>query len=178
MPSCAACGTAILFGGVRRNGRTYCKAQCAARDALNVAADEIPEDEIAQHLELVHQGPCPKCQGPGPVDVHSCHTIQSFVVMTRFKSTPIACCRACAKRHQMSAIASSAALGWWGFPFGVIGTPIQILRNLAAMTGGPKPDRPSAELQKLVRLTLGAELHHLRQQEQRRLQGEASRLAS
>jgi hypothetical protein len=135
---------------------------------MQTAADEIPEDEIEQHVALVHQGECPKCGGPGPVDVHSAHTIQSFIVMTRFKSTPLTCCRACARRQQMGAIASSAALGWWGFPFGVIGTPLQILRNLAAMSAGPKPDRPSAELRRLVKLTLGAELQQLRHEERRR----------
>jgi hypothetical protein len=48
--------------------------------------------------------------------------------------------------------------GWWGFPWGLILTPVQITRNIVGMCGGPDSSRPSADLQKLVQVNLGEQL--------------------
>ena len=45
--------------------------------------------------------------------------------------------------------------GWWGFPFGLIMTPVQVMRNLAGIFGGPNPASPSPALEKLIRRRLG-----------------------
>ena len=41
----------------------------------------------------------------------------------------------------------SGVFGWWGFPWGLVMTPVQLARNLVELTGGPKSDAPSALLQ-------------------------------
>jgi hypothetical protein len=51
----------------------------------------------------------------------------------------------------------SAVLGWWGFPWGLILTPVQITRNLAGMCAGPDPSKPSDTLRKLVLVKIGAQ---------------------
>jgi hypothetical protein len=50
----------------------------------------------------------------------------------------------------------SGVFGWWGFPWGLVMTPVQLARNLVELTGGPKSDAPSALLQKFVRMHAGA----------------------
>jgi hypothetical protein len=47
-------------------------------------------------------------------------------------------------------------LGWWGFPWGLIMTPIQIGRNLYGMASPPDPSRPSAQFEKVLRMTMAA----------------------
>jgi hypothetical protein len=46
-------------------------------------------------------------------------------------------------------------LGWWGFPWGLILTPVQITRNIAGMCKGPDSSKPSDNLRKLVLVNIG-----------------------
>lgn len=36
--------------------------------------------------------------------------------------------------------------GWWGFPFGLIMTPVQLARGIAALCKPPDPGQPSPKL--------------------------------
>lgn len=49
-------------------------------------------------------------------------------------------------------------LGWWGVPWGVLGTPVQFLRNVAGLFMGPDPSRPSSKLQGAVGLHVARQL--------------------
>jgi hypothetical protein len=42
-------------------------------------------------------------------------------------------CQSCGRKHQLRANGYSGAFGWWGIPFGLIITPIQIMRNFLDM---------------------------------------------
>ncbi|OGV45902.1 MAG: hypothetical protein A2X46_06920 [Lentisphaerae bacterium GWF2_57_35] len=46
--------------------------------------------------------------------------------------------------------------GWWGFPWGLIMTPIQLGRNVFGLFTSPDPTRPSAALTSIVRANLAA----------------------
>jgi len=48
-------------------------------------------------------------------------------------------------------------VGWWGFPWGLIITPVQIGRNLAGMMRSPEDKTPSPALERIVRTTLVAQ---------------------
>ena len=43
----------------------------------------------------VHQGNCPQCDGPGPVDVHTSYRVYSVVMMTSWSSRPLVACARC-----------------------------------------------------------------------------------
>jgi hypothetical protein len=45
----------------------------------------------------------------------------------------------------------SAVCGWWGLPWGLILTPIQIGRNVFGLFTKPNPAQPSAQLEALLR---------------------------
>jgi hypothetical protein len=158
MAMCDYCGTTILFGGVRDGDLRFCNQQCHQNGYILNLADQIPEDILTQHVRQAHDGNCPKCQGPGPVDVHTSHTVWSALVMTSWRSRPQVCCRSCGAKSKLGALASSAVLGWWGFPWGLVMTPIQILRNAGGLLAGPDPTRPSAQLEKIVRVSLASQL--------------------
>jgi hypothetical protein len=99
----------------------------------------------------------PRCSGGGPVDVHTTHEVWSAVVLTSWKSIPALSCKSCGVKRQIGALAFSGFLGWWGFPFGLILTPIQVVRNLVGMLGGPRRDQPSQLLVDTVTRYLAAE---------------------
>jgi hypothetical protein len=51
----------------------------------------------------------------------------------------------------------SLLLGWWGFPWGVLVTPLQLGRNVIGFFSVPEPTSPSPALENMLRLQLAAE---------------------
>jgi hypothetical protein len=159
MSNCDNCGTMILFGGVRNGGYHFCKPECHNAAAhLFTAASQLPHEFILEQATQLHGGACPKCHGPGPIDIQWKHSVWSAVVLTQWRSTPMVCCDSCATKGKLSAIATSTLFGWWGMPFGLLLTPIQIIRNVVALFTTNDPAGPSDALVQLVRRNLAAQL--------------------
>jgi len=158
MAKCSYCNSTIVLGGVKDGELRFCNNNCHQSGALLHVASRIPDAEIVRRVTLVHQGNCPKCQRPGPVDVHTSHTIWSALVVTGWKSSPQVSCKPCGKKAKIQATVSSFFLGWWGFPWGLLGTPVQLSKNLYGLARSPAPERPSAQLERIVRLTVAHEL--------------------
>jgi hypothetical protein len=158
MSKCANCGAVILFGGVRDGTFRFCKKKCHEACAALRVINALPQEMIDEHLLNVHSGPCPRCKGQGPVDVHTGHRAMSFLVLTTMNSVPIVACRSCGIKHQAGSMTMTFFLGWWGFPYGLIFTPIQLIRNITGMLSGPDPNLPSRELEQIVRLQIGNEI--------------------
>jgi|GEM_PF-206330 len=154
MARCDYCKSYILFGGRKQDVRTFCNDNCLQEGRLVIAADRIPQHAVDIAIDEVHQGECPKCSGPGPVDVHVAHSVWSALYLTSWKSKPHLCCRSCGRKEQLTGLCFSGLLGWWGFPWGLIMAPVQIVRNISGMFGGPDPDVPSEQLETLVRIDL------------------------
>ena len=57
-------------------------------------------------------------------------------------------------KQQTIGLFSSALLGWWGFPWGLIMTPVQIAKNLVGLASPPDSMHPSKTLEKHVRLAI------------------------
>jgi hypothetical protein len=157
MAKCANCNSTILFGGQRRGDLRFCNDECAQGGVLISLSHQVPDNLVQQEVWAVHQGRCPQCQGPGPIDVHVSHEIWSAIVFTQFKSLPHVLCRSCGRKKQLGAMVFSFFAGWWGFPWGLIMTPVQIARNLSGMLRSPDPTRPSAKLEEMVRMRLAAD---------------------
>lgn len=166
MARCAQCNTLILFGGVREGDARYCNDKCRQQGALVQLSRELPDPEIAAAVSRVHQGTCPKCGGAGPVDVSRAYKVWSALVMTSWSSDGEICCRPCGRKRQLGAFVSSTLLGWWGFPWGLVMTPVQMVRNLTALSRGYDPLQPSAELEDAVRMHVALRLVEEHQQQQ------------
>lgn len=156
MAACNACGTTVLFGGVKDGGLRYCNARCHARGGITRIAQSLPPDVVRQQASQIFRGPCPRCQGQGPVDVHTSHHVWSVLVMTQYKSTPQISCKSCGVKTQLSNAVFSLFLGWWGFPWGLLMTPVQIFRNVHGMLKSGAVDGPSPELERMVSLGMAA----------------------
>lgn len=154
MAKCAYCGSNIIFRGVKDGDKLYCNEECRQNGYLLTVLDQVPAKLLNDQIESVHQGICPKCGKPGPVDVHTSHRVWSILVMTSWSSRPQICCRSCGIKSKLADSAFSFFLGWWGFPWGIIFTPVQIIRNLVGIFSSPDPSVPSENLQRLVGLDL------------------------
>lgn len=156
MASCAHCNSTILFGGTSVGTQRFCNDTCAAYSQVITRAAQIPESQVLQAAYRAYGGPCPKCQGTGPIDVFTSHTIWSALYITSWKSQPQMSCRACAVKSQSLALVSSLVLGWWGFPWGLIMTPVQVIRNIRGLFKSPSSTGPSSDLLSAVRLDLAS----------------------
>ncbi len=155
MAKCDYCGTSILFGGVRYQNYRFCNASCQQNGYALIATHQIPVEVLEEQVRAVHQGACPCCSGREPVDVHTSHRVWSAFVLTSWVSRPRICCSKCGRTEKIKDALFSLFLGWWGFPWGLIVTPIQILRNLAGLLNQPDPSTPSHKLRRLIQIHIG-----------------------
>jgi hypothetical protein len=158
MPSCAYCNSTIVFGAKRDEDLRFCNSKCREAGALRCRGDQLPSDAVRRVVSGVHEGLCPKCNGHGPIDVHTSYRVWSAVLLTSWRSKPCICCRGCGLREQMFSFLSCAVLGWWGFPWGFVITPMQLIRNLTGILSPPDPAQPSQRLEGLLRLRMAAQL--------------------
>lgn len=154
MATCATCGSTILFGGRRDGDRRYCNDRCLESAVLRPVIAGLPEDLVQREVEAVHRGPCPRCGGPGPIDVHVSHRVWSMIFATSWNSRPAVSCRDCGRKRQATDALFCLALGWWGFPWGLIMTPVMVGRNVIALAKRSSPDGPTPDLWTAVRLNM------------------------
>lgn len=164
MTRCDFCGTTILFGARKQGDLQFCSARCQQNGTAVALARLLPTADVQRELQGVHNGLCPKCGGNGPVDVHVHHRVWSAIALTSWNSTPRICCRPCGVRSQLGSAVFSLFLGWWGFPWGVLITPLQIGRNIYGMIKGPDASKPSAALERAIRLAMVARNVHAARQ--------------
>lgn len=158
MATCGACSSTILFGGHTIDGQRFCNADCATRGQYIRIAAHVPEVEVKQVVRQLHTGKCPKCSNAGPVDVHTSYFVWSALIMTSWQNKPQVSCRSCGLKSQAGNLVGSLLLGWWGFPWGILMTPIQVIRNIVAMVRPPDAHTPSPALERIARLHIGAQI--------------------
>lgn len=165
MAQCGYCGTTILFGGVNDGGQRFCNQKCHQNAYVLRVAQQVPADVLERQTEEVFRGNCPKCRGLGPIDVHKVHRVWSALLLTSWSSSQQVSCRSCATKSQIGGILFSGLLGWWGFPWGLILTPVQIARNIGGMCSR-SGSAPSPELRKLIQVSIGLKMLQAAQSQQ------------
>lgn len=160
MAACAVCNKTILFGGERQGDLRFCSKRCAVQGHQFQLAATIPDDQVRAEADAIRRAPCPRCsRRNGPVDLHLSHRIYSALVFTKWWTTPVVSCRPCANRRRALDLLFSLAFGWWGFPWGLLVTPVQVVRNVAALLTPEKATTvPSPALERAVRMQLAARL--------------------
>ncbi|MBP0715730.1 hypothetical protein DF141_18055 [Burkholderia cenocepacia] len=156
MAECNHCGRTFLVGGRSIDGRRYCSPACARAHPVVVEAERVPDAKVRQYVDDWRYGPCPICLREGrPVDVHASHRVVSLVFVTRWATRRHVCCRRCGRRKQAVALLASATLGWWGLPWGIVLTPIQLARNVLGLAARD-PEAATPQFEALVRRKLAA----------------------
>ena len=154
MSRCSFCHSMVFFGGVHRGHRRYCSVDCERGDEALSLSKAVPRAIVDEHVRRVREGPCGWCGGNGAVDVFVSHRVWSFLVITSCASTPRISCRSCGIQAQLRGILFSMTLGWWGLPWGIFMTPVQIVRNLLALVFPPSARVASQRLREVVRISL------------------------
>lgn len=169
MAKCSYCSTTLIFGGKKEGDLRFCNDECWQKGRVLLIANEIPDDVIKQYARDIHSGLCPKCeQQRGPVDVYTSHKIWSMILMTSWSSVPQISCRSCGVKAMLAGTASSFFLGWWGIPWGILITPVQIAKNVWGLLRIEESMQPSSKLERMVRINLAS--HALAQANQSKQQ--------
>ena len=116
-------------------------------------------------VRAAQQGNCPECHGRGPLDIYFAYWVWSVLIVTRWGKTPRFSCRPCATKRQLASLGSCLLFGWWGIPWGLLLTPLQLYRNVRAMLLRRDLSEASPDLERLVRTHLAREqvaAEHLR----------------
>jgi hypothetical protein len=159
MATCDYCNKNYNFFGVEESGYGFCSANCRDRaKSLLTGLNRLSPQQIDGFIDRACAGPCRQCGQAAPVDLYQSYRVVSMLIITRWATHNHFVCRACARKEQAKSLAYSALLGWWGFPFGFILTPIQIIRNIVALAGASEAGRPSMRLQNLLKLDLARQL--------------------
>lgn len=158
MARCGYCGATILIGGVRLANQRFCDRKCAQQGAATEAARRLPGDAVQQAIMGLRRSNCPKCGSPGPLDARRYYRVWSLLFLTRWSSTTQISCQSCATRRSLGDIAFCFLLGWWGIPWGLLLTPVQITRNIRAMRERSTDSEPSRTLRNFAMVQLGARM--------------------
>lgn len=154
MTKCQQCHSRILFSPTHANGFVFCSASCSS--AYLPTRVPIPDAVLAQRVTEVYNASCGRCGRTGPVDAQVSHWVWSAVLFTRWGSTITVSCRTCARVTVGLRLLVSLLVGWWGCPWGLIVTPVQVARNIAALFSNSGANGPSPLLRDLVRAELAA----------------------
>ena len=158
MVKCNSCGSTVLLGGKKEGNLTFCNDKCVQNGIIPRTAQDLPINQIETELKALREGSCPQCGGIGPVDLHFYHQVWSALYLTSHKSVPLLSCQKCGRKKQIFSALFSFFLGWWGFPWGLFYTPVQIFRNLKAILKPLDPALPSPALREVVTLDLARQL--------------------
>ncbi len=158
MAKCSYCGSSIIFGGKRDGDLTFCNERCLEKGIVVRFAQRLPDDVVQERVATIHQGNCPRCHGRGPVDVHVSYRVWSAILHTSWSSRPQVSCQSCGVKSRVCDAFFCLFFGWWGFPWGLILTPIQLLRNIGGLLSSPDPSRASDALTSIARVSLATEV--------------------
>lgn len=104
---------------------------------------EYTIEEIESYSHLLSVLPCPKCGNTNEkLNGTISYTVISYLIFSSFRREPFIACPDCLNKINNNAIISTALLGWWGFPWGFLKTPVYIYRNFKAKSQN-RIDRPN-----------------------------------
>jgi len=110
--SCDYCDTFTLFGGKFDSTGHYCSANCQQAGNLLAHSRRIPPTEIQRLVNETHHSNCPRCGGPGPIDMHKAYQVWSAIFITSWSLRPKLTCKSCATKRQIASSITSLLFGW------------------------------------------------------------------
>jgi hypothetical protein len=126
------------------------------RDAITIQTRPIAAPELEELVQRARTLPCPSCGSTGAMlNAATVGTVRSFLVMTSYEKSVVVGCPSCISSAADKADTVTAALGWWGLPFGPIHTLQAIALNAKAASAA-KQLEPTVEFRKFVERNRGA----------------------
>jgi hypothetical protein len=157
---CDFCGSSAIFSAILDEGQRFCTKTCLRNARLLEVSEDIPKEVILQHAHKIKEGPCPLCkQSSSKTEARYYYRVWSVVVLTSWIKRTHICCFSCGRKTNFGSFVFCILFGWWGFPWGLIITPAQIIANIAEMFRPRFKSTPSDELIQAARLDLAAKLY-------------------
>lgn len=101
-----------------------------AERAIEAQFRVVSEQEIAEYCGLLQVQPCPICHSSSQrLNAALTSKVISFLVITTWKKQFAIACPTCLDKLNRDASISTALLGWWGFPWGIIRTIQALIAN-------------------------------------------------
>ncbi|RXR17682.1 hypothetical protein EQG63_09330 [Flavobacterium amnicola] len=92
---------------------------------------EYSIEEVTELSQRLRSLPCPLCGNKtAKLNATIMYTAKSFILFSVFREEPIIGCPDCLDKKNEESIISTALLGWWGFPSGILKTPFYIYNNI------------------------------------------------
>lgn len=155
LEKCSGCGTRILAGGVKSQGGTWCSEQCLQKSVCRTVDNAVPADVMQSAVMATFNGNCPRCGGPGPIDVYSATKLTGMLLMFTIAHPQHVGCASCGRMHRLKAAGHNLLAGWWGprcFIANLFVLPWQLIS--AALIR--QPTEPSPALVHLVKLDIAS----------------------
>ena len=118
--------------------------------AVEAQTRELSRRDVDALIAAIQRQPCPECgRTDRPINGGEVADTKSFVLFTTYNSETAIACPDCLAARAKRAAFVTAALGWWGFPFGPIQS-VKALRRDFRTIRQQERDEPSDALRTFV----------------------------
>jgi hypothetical protein len=124
-------------------------------NGVNVQLTTPESLAIDSYISLIRNQPCPVCSSTAqPLNAIVIGSVKSFIILTHYKKKLMIACPSCLQQANQRATSSTALMGWWGLPWGIIRTSQALFRNMKA-NKVIRTDEPSDKLISFVKTNVG-----------------------
>jgi hypothetical protein len=98
---------------------------------VRVQNTEMTVEELDRYCAMARSLDCPVCgSSDGMLNGSMTYEVMSFILFTQYTKKIRVACPDCLDKANTNALMKSAALGWWGIPWGIVRTVQAIGLNL------------------------------------------------
>ncbi len=99
-------------------------------DGMKAQNKPMSADDFDALGNLARGLDCPACGSSAqPLNATLTAEVQSYIFLTRYNKKLKVACPDCLDKASNKALLTTALLGWWGIPWGLIRTPVALYRN-------------------------------------------------
>ena len=100
-------------------------------NGVNAQLIDTGSIEFDNYIALIRNQPCPACNNTQqPLNAAVIGTVKSFILLTRYKKKLMIACPTCLQQANQSGTSTTALLGWWGLPWGIIRSIQALISNI------------------------------------------------
>ncbi|NVK04656.1 MAG: hypothetical protein HWD92_07525 [Flavobacteriia bacterium] len=100
-------------------------------EGINIQLRKITQAEVDRWISAIRRLKCPRCGlQHQPLTGGMIRRVTSYILFTSTLNRPVILCENCLNKKRTDAAFSTLLFGWWGFPMGLINTPISLIRSL------------------------------------------------
>jgi hypothetical protein len=124
-------------------------------NGVNVQLADPGSLAIDDYIELVRSQACPVCSSTAaPLNAIVIGSVKSFIILTQYKKKLMVACPSCLQQANQKATSTTAIMGWWGLPWGIIRTSQALFRNIKA-NKAIRANEPSDSLISFIKTNAG-----------------------